>query len=60
MTVADNGYLAGRSIIVTGAASGFGRLVTVLASARGANVLAADIDGAGATALAAELQAQGR
>ena len=59
MTAADNGYLAGRSIIVTGAASGFGRLVTALASARGANVLAADVDGAGVAALAAELQAQG-
>jgi NADP-dependent 3-hydroxy acid dehydrogenase YdfG len=45
---------------VTGAASGFGRLVTALASARGANVLAADVDGAGVAALAAELQAQGR
>jgi NADP-dependent 3-hydroxy acid dehydrogenase YdfG len=34
--------------------------VTALASARGANVLAADIDGEGVAALAAELQAQGR
>lgn len=60
MTIADHGHLRGRSIIVTGAASGFGRLVTEIASARGADVLAADIDGEGVDALAAELRAQGR
>jgi len=59
MTVADNGYLAGKSIIVTGAASGFGRLVSTLASKRGANVLAADIDAEGVAMLATELQAEG-
>ena len=59
MTVADNGYLAGKSIIVTGAASGFGRLVSTLASKRGANVLAADIDAEGVASLASELQANG-
>ena len=60
MTVTGNGYLTGRSIIVTGAASGFGRLVTKIASERGAKVLAADIDADGVASLAAELQAQGR
>jgi len=59
MTVADNGYLAGKSIIVTGAASGFGRLVSTLASKRGANVLAADLDAEGVATLATELQAEG-
>jgi NADP-dependent 3-hydroxy acid dehydrogenase YdfG len=59
MTVADNGYLAGKSIIVTGAASGFGRIVTTLASKRGAKVLAADIDAEGVATLATELQAEG-
>lgn len=59
MTLADNGYLNGRSIIVTGAASGFGRLVSQIAASRGANVLAADIDRAGVEALAAELRSQG-
>ena len=60
MTSTDNGHLAHRTIIVTGAASGFGRLVTDLASQRGANVLAADVDGNGVAALADELQAKGR
>lgn len=60
MTVADNGYLAGRTLIVTGAACGFGRLVTDIASLRGANVLAADIDGDGVAALSGDLRAQGR
>jgi len=59
MTVADNGYLAGKSIIVTGAASGFGRLVSTLVSKRGANVLAADLDAEGVATLATELQAEG-
>ena len=60
MTVAENGYLSGRTIIVTGAASGFGRLVTDIASQRGANVLAVDVDTDGLNALVAELQHNGR
>ncbi len=60
MTVAENGYLTGRTIIVTGAASGFGRLVTDIASQRGANVLAVDVDTDGLNALVAELQQTGR
>ena len=43
---------------MTGAASGFGRIVTTLASKRGAKVLAADIDAEGVAALATELQAE--
>jgi len=60
MTVTENGYLSGRTIIVTGAASGFGRLVTDIASQRGANVLAVDVDTDGLNALVAELQHNGR
>ena len=60
MTVANNGYLKGRTIIVTGAASGFGRRVTDIASERGANVFAADIDADGVTALATEMNDAGR
>jgi len=60
MTVAGNGYLSGRTIIVTGAASGFGRLVADIASQRGANVLAVDVDADGLEALLAELQSRGQ
>lgn len=60
MTVAGNGYLSGRTIIVTGAASGFGRLVTDIASQRGANVFAVDVDADGLEALLAELQSRGQ
>ena len=41
----DNANIAGKSIIVTGAGSGFGRLVCRLTAARGARVAAVDIDG---------------
>lgn len=47
-------YLAGRTIIVTGAAGGFGRLLAEKAAARGANVGACDIDGAGLAGLAGD------
>jgi len=40
-------YIAGKSIIVTGAGSGFGRLVCEKAAALGANVTCADINEAG-------------
>ncbi len=59
MTGATNDFIAGKSIIVTGAASGFGRVLTELAARRGANVLAADIDGNGVEVLASELREQG-
>jgi NADP-dependent 3-hydroxy acid dehydrogenase YdfG len=60
MSATDLGHLQGRTIIVTGAASGFGRLVTEITASRGANVLAADIDGDGVEALASALRAEGR
>ncbi|MEX1218205.1 MAG: SDR family oxidoreductase [Acidimicrobiales bacterium] len=59
MTQTNNGHLSGRTLIVTGAGSGFGRLVTQFAAARGANVLAADISTEAVTSLASELRAEG-
>jgi len=50
--------LAGKSIIVTGAAAGFGAAMCRRFAAEGANVLVADINRAGAEALAAEIGAQ--
>ncbi len=48
-------HIAGKSIIVTGAGGGFGRLVCQKAAVRGAKITAADIDGDAAEALAGEL-----
>ncbi|WP_372735054.1 SDR family oxidoreductase [Nocardioides sp.] len=45
-------HLAGRTIVITGAAGGFGRQLTEQALARGANVGACDIDTAGLDDLA--------
>ena len=42
-------HVKGKVVIVTGAASGFGRLVAEKVGARGARVVVADIDGEGAT-----------
>lgn len=50
-------YLDERVVIVTGAASGFGRLVCQGAAALGARVVAVDVDGAGLAGLANELGA---
>jgi NADP-dependent 3-hydroxy acid dehydrogenase YdfG len=47
--------LSDRTIIITGAASGFGRLITERAVARGADVIAADIDEPGLDALVGDL-----
>ena len=47
--------LDGRSALVTGAASGIGAACARELAARGAKVTVADIDGAGATALAGEI-----
>ncbi|WP_371061065.1 SDR family oxidoreductase [Rhodosalinus sp. 5P4] len=47
--------LAGKTAIVTGAASGFGAGIARRFAAEGARVLVADLDGAGAKAMAAEI-----
>ena len=49
------GYFAGKTIIITGAASGIGRATTLIFAREGANVVCADINekGAGETAAAA-------
>ena len=48
----DNGRLAGRTILITGAASGIGAAAAKRLTAEGALVLLADIDGPGAEKLA--------
>jgi NADP-dependent 3-hydroxy acid dehydrogenase YdfG len=52
-------HIAGKSIIITGGAGGFGRLVSEKATARGAKVMVADIDGAAAEAVASAIRAKG-
>ena len=52
-------HVAGKSIIITGASGGFGRLVAHKAAARGAALTLGDIDIAGAEAVAAEIRSQG-
>jgi NAD(P)-dependent dehydrogenase (short-subunit alcohol dehydrogenase family) len=56
---AMSGRLAGRTAIVTGAAGGIGSATCRLFVQEGAAVLVADVDGAGAQRVAAELRAQG-
>lgn len=52
-------HVTGKSIIVTGAGSGFGRLVCQMTAARGAKVVAVDVDGAAVQLLADELVVDG-
>ena len=52
-------YLDGRVVVVTGAASGFGREIAAQAAARGAIAIVADIDAAGAEQAATEITAAG-
>lgn len=52
-------HLADRVLVVTGAGSGFGKLIVEMASARGAKVVVADIDGAAAEAVADAIRADG-
>ncbi len=52
-------YVTGKSIVITGAGGGFGRLVADKAAARGAMVTLGDIDGAAAEAVAAAITAAG-
>jgi NADP-dependent 3-hydroxy acid dehydrogenase YdfG len=52
-------YLNGKSIVITGAAGGFGRLVSQKAVALGAKLTCCDIDLAAAEAVAAAIRADG-
>jgi len=52
-------HVKGKVVIVTGAASGFGRLVAEKVGARGARVVVADIDGEGAESVATAIRAAG-
>ncbi|MFM2272541.1 MAG: hypothetical protein RL702_1606 [Pseudomonadota bacterium] len=52
-------HVSGKSIVITGAGGGFGRLVALKAAARGAMVTLGDIDLAAAEAAAGEVRAAG-
>jgi len=52
-------YFAGKTIIITGAASGIGRATALIFAREGANVVCADINGDGAHSTAAEVNAMG-
>jgi NADP-dependent 3-hydroxy acid dehydrogenase YdfG len=52
-------HVSGKVIVVTGAASGFGRLVAEKVAARGARVVVADIDAEGAEAVAVAIRTAG-
>ncbi|MGV0908672.1 SDR family NAD(P)-dependent oxidoreductase [Martelella sp. FOR1707] len=51
--------LAGKVILITGAASGIGRAAAILAAREGARVFIADLDLAGARAAQVEIEAEG-
>lgn len=52
-------HVEGKSIIITGAGGGFGKLVSEKAAALGAKIMCADIDGNAAEAVAAAIRADG-
>ena len=52
-------YFAGKTIIITGAASGVGRATALIFAREGANVVCADINEKGADETAAEVDRQG-
>jgi NAD(P)-dependent dehydrogenase (short-subunit alcohol dehydrogenase family) len=53
-------YFAGKTVIITGAASGIGRATALIFAREGANVVCADIDEAGARDTAGQINAKGR
>jgi NADP-dependent 3-hydroxy acid dehydrogenase YdfG len=55
----DGHHVAGKSIVITGAASGFGRLVSEKAAAMGARLTCADINLDGVEAVAERIRATG-
>lgn len=52
-------HLAGRTLVLTGAARGFGELVACKAASRGAKIVASDVDGAGLDATVASIEEAG-
>jgi NADP-dependent 3-hydroxy acid dehydrogenase YdfG len=52
-------HVEGKVVVVTGAASGFGRIVATLLAGRGAKVVIADVDGDGLGATAEAIEAAG-
>ena len=52
-------YFAGKTVIITGAASGIGRATALIFAREGANVVCADINGDGARATAGAVNAAG-
>ncbi|MBI2131501.1 MAG: SDR family oxidoreductase [Candidatus Tectomicrobia bacterium] len=55
----DPDYFRGKTIVITGAASGIGRASALIFAREGANVLCADINGEGAARAAAEVDEAG-
>ena len=51
--------VAGKTVLITGAASGMGRATAHLFAREGANVMATDLSGDGAEAVAEEIRAAG-
>jgi NADP-dependent 3-hydroxy acid dehydrogenase YdfG len=52
-------HIRGKVILITGAGSGFGRITSELAAARGARIVASDVDGDAASATAAAVTGAG-
>jgi 3-oxoacyl-[acyl-carrier protein] reductase len=53
-------YFAGKTIIITGAASGIGKATAFIFAREGANVVCADLNGDGARQVAEQIGSQGR